>query len=430
MKKLTKKQFDTALRRGLGRALMHVKEHGIGNFVEPLERACLKRYSYDRLDSGRSAWLYELIKAGRMQKHFSFFIKTNIRNYTSCEDLIQIAFLAEYLYFDGEKSFKKILRDLFEESYLQFKDPWIVGANIMNIEEIEGAEFVYKIVFSHEKNDSNDLFWFTSSLFESFEFDDAVAILKRSAGEFKWAQDFIEQVIAEELNSKTKKSGKKIKRTPNDVIEAILENKIFPGFSSLARSFTVEERLEVLNALPKANKLMHIWYFFEFFEKVELPELKKSTFKSAMIKQLGPRARMAIFKALSNSKDDRIWKFAYDSIKKDRDCIRLGAIELFKNNYKKGDCDFILESIRKMRTPRNKHNTFIDLRHVLENNKKKELLPCIIWLWENSPCAMCRGFLIDIFRNTKILPKWLLEEGLYDSDNDTREWSKKTLTRY
>jgi hypothetical protein len=54
--------FAGALRKGQGRALMHVRHHGLNDVADLVLAACLEDQSYDpQCEGGRAAWMIQRI---------------------------------------------------------------------------------------------------------------------------------------------------------------------------------------------------------------------------------------------------------------------------------------------------------------------------------------------------------------------------------
>lgn len=61
---LSPEAFADALRKGLGRALMHLRDHGDAGVEPLLEKAVTHNLSYDpQADGARTHWLFELLLA-------------------------------------------------------------------------------------------------------------------------------------------------------------------------------------------------------------------------------------------------------------------------------------------------------------------------------------------------------------------------------
>ena len=70
---LTLEKFQDALRKGLGRALMHVKTYGTENVRDEILQACLHNFIYDpQCEKSRANWLIEIINLAPDKEYYYY----------------------------------------------------------------------------------------------------------------------------------------------------------------------------------------------------------------------------------------------------------------------------------------------------------------------------------------------------------------------
>lgn len=73
------------------------------------------------------------------------------------------------------------------------------------------------------------------------------------------------------------------------------------------------------------------------------------------------------------------------------------------------------------------HGAVLDVLSLVEKKKRMKDTRLPVWIYEYSPCRMCRHDAVKKMVNRSILPKWIAEECLADAYDDTREIAAKYL---
>ena len=111
--KLTKIEFAKALKRGHGRALMHVEQHGLRGISALVLAACLKEPSYDKqLESSRAEWLFKMFCDDEKFPSFSAAILNALSIENELYDLQQLCEFAELLAKNGDLKAHDLLREI------------------------------------------------------------------------------------------------------------------------------------------------------------------------------------------------------------------------------------------------------------------------------------------------------------------------------
>ena len=102
--KLEKEQFASAVRKGLGRALMHVNNFGLDGIDDLVLDACLHNYCYDtQIESSRASWLFRMFDNTEYYPKFSEKILDGLRTETNQDNLGQLCVLAKEMAKHGDK---------------------------------------------------------------------------------------------------------------------------------------------------------------------------------------------------------------------------------------------------------------------------------------------------------------------------------------
>ena len=94
--KLTRLEFSAALKRGQGRALQYVRQHGLSKMGDLVLESCLKNPAYDRQCEGsRAAWLFRMFQDSEDYDRFSAAILSELSSLPSEADSYDLEHLCE-----------------------------------------------------------------------------------------------------------------------------------------------------------------------------------------------------------------------------------------------------------------------------------------------------------------------------------------------
>ncbi|HVU63524.1 MAG TPA: hypothetical protein VHC70_06085, partial [Phycisphaerales bacterium] len=100
-------------------------------------------------------------------------------------------------------------------------------------------------------------------------------------------------------------------------------------------------------------------------------------------------------------------------------------IPLLAKNYRTGDAHLI-ERVLMMPPDREElHSLVFDLAEVIRANPVSELSRTMLFVYEESPCSLCRHKAVLSLTHCASAPSWLLEEGRHDASDEIRELTAK-----
>jgi hypothetical protein len=106
------------------------------------------------------------------------------------------------------------------------------------------------------------------------------------------------------------------------------------------------------------------------------------------------------------------------------------AFGLFEWNYLPGDHLAIMDALTAHQMDRETlHGAGLDLRKVFEDRETAECRDVLMWVYENTPCSLCRGEAVKILAASKCLPEAVIRECLDDCSVETRAFAIETLSR-
>jgi hypothetical protein len=97
------------------------------------------------------------------------------------------------------------------------------------------------------------------------------------------------------------------------------------------------------------------------------------------------------------------------------------SIRLFASNHKKGDFDRLWKRAQELGDDLDTHDFIRGFGEIADKSRSKKRVEYDCWVYENSPCAACRGFAVLRLRKSKAVPDEWLEELRFDVDVWARE---------
>ena len=110
-KRLSTSEFSIALKRGQGRALLHIHQFGLDEVADILLESCLKNPSYDPpCEPSRAKWLFGMFQHAPQYAYFSSTILSALACETESYDLEQLCELAAQMGKHGDAAAVMALR--------------------------------------------------------------------------------------------------------------------------------------------------------------------------------------------------------------------------------------------------------------------------------------------------------------------------------
>ncbi|MCM1499052.1 MAG: hypothetical protein NC124_11370, partial [Clostridium sp.] len=139
------------------------------------------------------------------------------------------------------------------------------------------------------------------------------------------------------------------------------------------------------------------------------------------------------FRALEFMTDARVHHYALELLQENEHLE--DVIYMLANNYTAADCDILVSLVKALPvTVQEKnvhwHGAFTAVLNLLETRgvkrPPKELL---YYMYENTLCSCCRESILREMSRRKMLTREIIEECLYDSNDEIREFAKKRLVK-
>lgn len=440
VKRLNKGEFAEALQKGLGRALLHVKQYGVEEVADLVMHACLHNQSYDpQCESSRADWLFQMFADSTHYPTFSEAILDKLKTETHGWNWLQLCGLAKAMAARGDKDARQGLQErVYEKARTASADDWL-GADLwVELEGRNGLLELARIYGQRLRLNPDD--WVPENLLPlnatEQEFKAILFQHAQTEPDIKVYWDYLE--TRDDLKRRAAPVDQEAAKLRNHErvrqhysLESILQdahNQLgqYPGrYTSFGRHATAEELKEIylhlLSETEAAVRLRLLWVF----RRAPLPDLDEMLFRWAEGSE--DALRQAAIAALAQKADERVHTLARA---KTRAGQLMGsdkeALSLFLNNYAADDAPLIIQALVSLNPNReDAHSLGFSLAELAEQKRDVELAEALTWVYENTPCMHCRYRAIKQLASVEQLNEALLSECEFDAEEDIRAFAKK-----
>ena len=130
--------------------------------------------------------------------------------------------------------------------------------------------------------------------------------------------------------------------------------------------------------------------------------------------------------ALGNLTDPRIRALALELWEAEE--APLTVTHLLRNNFAPGDYARVERLVNRDMPADEFHHLAMIVRRLIEANPAPEAMPTLLALYERGRCTICRCSAVERLLSFGPLPPWMLAEGRWDADSETRALAAKALT--
>lgn len=429
LKKLNRRSFKNAMHKGLGRALLHVKQYGDENVRNELSYACANNIAFDPQSEGfRACWLAEIVDFAKEPEHYYRYVETGLSSAKTNWDLTHVGSLAAEFAKRGIGHFRPLLYNAFTRSLDESKDWSTLGLPIFSLDGVKGACFVLEELARRPIKNWEDPCHLLLALTNDFGEENAIHALQDSAKTCKRLRRLLPIAIREirrEIPAPQQRAPYTLEQVLKDIERSTNKRGVIErGFGKRAND---EDIREIFSLLLEETRTRRLYCYLRVFHMRALPELHDRIFELAL--SSNRQVRLAACTALSHRKSTRVRQFALNLLHEDPSSIHSGALELLRLNYRAGDHVIIAKSLRGRLAPETIHSIVLDLVLLAREIAGPELADCLHWAYEHTPCSSCRQSVVDKLIKWNAAPPELLEECLWDCEYEIRELARNALGR-
>ena len=443
---MTEKTFLHNLRRGLGSAIIELKENpNRGKYRDIILHCCLRDISYDwQAEGSKGYYLYDAIIALGTPE---YFLKAIIDMFLSnCSDglfrqlaailscyaddknqLAKESFYIKYDYFTKKKG-RLIKNSTVDEGRqwdeLVFHLLYIDGFTVFKKYAFDTGEIRRKYP-NHRKSYNG---WYVYRAESKFGKERIDCYLNREYERSAAIKVLVDTVKSDELFYEQERK-KQEPLTVNDLVKAATEAstdkkpryKMYKllGRRRFAPRASEQEIVDLAHtALDEENITLKALLLNQFLLKpfpLEITPLIEYAQSDNML-----LTEVAIDR-LKEFKDERLHDLAIQLLK-DKG-LKSFALGLLKENYRKSDDEIILAAMKKItKVP---HHVQQDIRDIYTHHRSASALPILLRSYQKGDCSFCRYGIVEAMHHCGVLLDDIIEECLYDSYDDTRKKAKK-----
>lgn len=432
---LSKEQFEKALRLGLGRAYLHVREHGDDGLQDTILNYCLNDPRYDQqCEDNRAAWFLSVVDLCADPEFYYQKIIQALLDQESDDNLSQLYALCLMLAQRGNKQAEQAIYEKFDRQ--EFNEGFFGGDHIIELHGLDGLTHVARILGQRMLADEE--YWCSST------YPTACELLRKDVVDNHLAGLANEEpAIAKYLQSSQEiyDAWNKPRNEDNDdhrkrtraelpldkILKFIEEGTSHPSRClRFGRHATEDEINIIFDKILNEGRDDQLYRALWVFRRRALPRLDSKIFDLA--KSDNEKLRTAAIIALMHTSHASIRDLAIE-IHNMKGAVHFAdALELFRNNYQSGDHTYIEKALIETDDMNLVHTVGLNVLDIFGKHPKAELLKCMLWVYENTQCAHCRNSVVELLNEAKILPDTVRDECLFDSYLDTREIAKKAQT--
>lgn len=437
--KLSHQQFEQALRYGRGNALIHVLNYGLDGIDELVLHACLVSQAYDpQCEGHRAPWLYRMFQGTTLYQKFSAAIVEALNRPSEEHSIEQLCELASRMAVGGDKAAAHALRK-FVWSQPYTSEDFPCGCNAIVLLDglpavIELARRLGNILLQNPDDYVGSLFWLTEG---TPHYDSAIEELGRAsigddaiAAYLAREREEIAKREADANESLEQKAARFEKRRNEYLIEFPVErifsmasapasNRPYPysRFGRMAREADLDlilRRIETENDPEICRRLMWV------FRRATPPRTPACIWAFAESRDLPMRE--ATLRMLANISDPNVGEFGRKMLRRSSFAPEdSDLIELLARNYQPGDAELILRKLESVTTSDDGlHTLGMSARQFCENNPVPEVAGIARWIYDTTPCSLCRKGAVETLIACNQLPDYIAEECRYDANEETQ----------
>ena len=415
---LTREQFAHALAAGLGRARLHVDRCGAAGMEDLILEACLHNRAYDRQCEGdRSDWLDQLVVAAGLEQQVLAALADSLSHSVEGEwwDTELQCRLARCLAARGHGA----ARDMLHAAYRLSPDPAesIGGREIVELDGAAGLLFVAGVLGEAlAANPALDVDKTPLTIYDDRHgAGQARVILEEAAAAHPVIRPYLDRV------DQLKPSRIRQREIPS--FTEIIHSLGLPGpritrmrFGRWGREAKDEELRIVANILTAASDPVTIRNSLGCFVQRAYPPVRRRLIELA--EHADGEVRRAALAALARHEHTEVRSLALCHLATGR--FAEGEPRLLERNYRSGDEELLARVLGMVAYPDTMHAAAGDVLAVLKANPSPGVrLPALI-IYEHGPCSLCRGDAVQLLVRADQAPAWLLQEGRFDADAETR----------
>ncbi len=447
---LDRERFRAALASGQGRALLHARRYGIDDRLDDVVDACLHNRAYDPQCEGERAtwmvWLAEL--AGAMEPVAEPCLARVNEPPTGKNRHWHVAQRCRLMLLLARRGYRTARDHLYRIASQPESSMDLTGAEeIIELDGAAGLFWIAELLGSRliETPDQCVDDWPIYYYDKQHGRGAARAALEPLSDDPMVAR-YLHEVLAERTRLKQAKAAggrsraERLPQSADDVIgwvehaDVDLDAPVPPGLrlaswgrrASESDLSTIAARLEQAPSSP--GKL---YLYLQVFRDRSMPAPPEATPDTSSGAPEPPRpllraadhphwrVRELAYTVLGHFRHLAVRELALERLQPTE--LLNGSLLLFRVSYQSGDCDNIARSLIIPDDPDALHGMIFDVKRLITEQRRVEMLDLMLFAYEHSPCARCRADIVEVMQETGTTPPLVREEAAFDVSATTRE---------
>lgn len=462
IKKLSRNEFEDAIKKGLGRAALHAQHYGLEGIDDIMLNACLHDLSFGpSYYAERSPWLLNMFKNTPFYEVFAEKVIIAFKQFTDEDesaDFYQVYDLLTEMGIQGDNLAAQTLRDKIyipknvdywrNEYYARFIDliirldgtdayVWLVkqlgGAILKLKDDIEAINDILSNAWNipyHDEELKNKVF---APLYHLKNDNPAIAAFLHHESLYNSRERIYKPPSSDEERRQKRRENILKHINLQKILKGDVPSPYRLGYYPLCRSFGIYALPEELETIHQKlidetdERLCSIWLCV--FHETPLPGLHSRIWEIA--NSANKELRRNTLRALAQVKNIAVGEFARQLIQSKKIVGNKDeTLHLFMLNYIQGDEKLIWDAIQNttFENDDHLHDISFDIANILRYNSSPALLHLALWLYETAPCDMCRERAVEWIVDQKLLPEHIWQECLHDVCKDIRELASTYIT--
>lgn len=440
MQPLSKEEFRDALRKGLGRAILHVKDYGADGLMDDILHAVTHNLVFDpQMNGNRYEWILWLIKKTRRVEFFRERVLEALRESREPWDLSLLYALAAEFAEGGDEEARTAIYEKFERQ--EVDEPWLGGTSLVCLYGMEGFMHVAKLIGARMRRDpayrerlrksgENDYMIYIAADTEEKK-NEALALLRERADADEAIRIYLEEFETYLCREESRSSppGQPGQLSMEDVL-ACIERLEWTRRYQAKRCYNrvaPEGHNDIFKAMLAETRREQLLQFFWFYSGKPLPWFDEKLLEWAASEDTEIRSRSLM--SLTRLEHPSIRKFALEQLRQPGTKLIPNLIRLFAHNWRPGDAELIRSALWVPENPNTAHEFVLDILNLSSTIKNAEMRDLWLWAYEHSPCAYCRSSMVEHLIEFDLAPYDLQVECRFDCEEETRERALEALKK-
>jgi hypothetical protein len=415
--------FRRAVTNGLGRAVLWLREHPWQPHVDAIEHVCLHNTAYDpQCEGSRAEYVYEIIALTKYSDHFAEVAANGLLRIKEYWDADHLFRLNRLLAQAGHSIARKAMYEKFEQN--DVAEHFVGAYELVELDRLDGLLFVMERIARWME--THPEYWEDDELLRRAQEEigpEVIAAVSDAAQgnpKIRTYLDAVEKCKRERADGQPRRPDYR-KFMYAEMREKILEMRGDvprlwpPGWGKGASEEAIHQAAaDLLNEQDDQLLLAYL----RMFHHRAFP-LDPGTLVQLATSDNNDVARASRL-ALRHVQNSQVRDLALCLIRGSK-ADGGDAVELLEKNWVTGD-HLLIESALDSRTNEDDfHWTAHAAVRVFQANPQAPALACLLKIYENCRCSLCREGAVKIMVDRRIIPPAILEECKYDSLEGTRE---------